>query len=61
MPCQPSFVGYHWSLLQVEYALDLGFKSAAALRPVYEEISRLSVAKTQSHCDFRFLNDPNWV
>jgi len=31
--------GYHFSLMQVEYALDIVFKKAEALQPIYEEIS----------------------
>jgi hypothetical protein len=32
--------GYHWSIMQVEYALDVVFRRAEDLRPLYEEISR---------------------
>ena len=32
--------GYHWSTMQVEYALDVVFRRAEDLRPLYEEISR---------------------
>jgi hypothetical protein len=28
---------YHWSLMQVEYATDLVFRSAATLGPLYEQ------------------------
>ena len=34
---------YHWSLMQVEYATDLVFRSAATLRPLYEQLTRQSV------------------
>ena len=34
---------YHWSLMQVEYATDLVFRSAATLGPLYEQLSRQSV------------------
>ena len=47
--------GYHWSLMQVEYALDVGFKSAAALRPVYEEISRQALFTVRASDVARFL------
>lgn len=47
--------GYHWSLLQVEYALDVVFKSAAALRPVYEEISRQAIFTVRAPDVARFL------
>lgn len=48
--------GYHWSLMQVEYALDVVFKSAAALRPVYEEISRQAILTAKAPDIARFLN-----
>lgn len=48
--------GYHWSLMQVEYALDVVFKSAAALRPVYEEISRQAIFTVKAPDIARFLN-----
>jgi len=44
--CPPStrFVdGYHWSVMQAEYALDVVFRRAEDLRPLYEEISREAV------------------
>jgi hypothetical protein len=47
--------GYHWSLMQVEYALDVVFKSAAALRPVYEEISRQAIFTVKAPDAARFL------
>ncbi len=31
---------YHWTLMQVEYAMDLVFRSAATLKPLYEQLSR---------------------
>jgi hypothetical protein len=34
---------YHWSLMQVEYATDLVFRSAATLKPFYEHLTRESV------------------
>jgi hypothetical protein len=34
---------YHWSLMQVEYATDLVFRSAATLGPLYEQLTRESV------------------
>jgi len=34
---------YHWSLMQVEYASDLVFRSAATLGPLYEQLIRQSV------------------
>jgi hypothetical protein len=47
--------GYHWSLLQVEYALDVVFQNAAALRPVYEEISRQAIFTVKAPDVARFL------
>lgn len=35
--------GYHWSLMQVEYSLDLVWRSAEQLAPVYEELSRQAI------------------
>jgi hypothetical protein len=34
---------YHWSLMQVEYATDLAFRSAATLKTLYEQLIRESV------------------
>ena len=34
---------YHWSLLQVEYATDLVFRSQETLAPLYEQLSRQAV------------------
>jgi len=36
-------VGYHWSLMQVEYATDIVFRRQRALAPVYEAITRTAV------------------
>ena len=35
--------GYHWSLMQVEYATDIVFKRQADLRPLYEVLSRTAI------------------
>lgn len=35
--------GYHWSVMQAEYALDVVFRRAEDLRPLYEEISRQAI------------------
>ena len=48
--------GYHWSLRQVEYALDVVFKRAAGRRPVYEEISRQAIFTVKVPDIARFLN-----
>jgi hypothetical protein len=33
---------YHWSLMQVEYATDLVFRSTATLSPLYQHLVRQS-------------------
>lgn len=35
--------GYHWTVMQVEYSLDLVFKRREQLAPLYEQISRHAV------------------
>jgi hypothetical protein len=35
--------GYHWSLMQVEYATDMVFKRQADLKPLYEDLVRTAV------------------
>jgi hypothetical protein len=35
--------GYHWSLMQVEYATDLIFKRREDLQPLYDELVRLAI------------------
>lgn len=35
--------GYHWSLMQVEYATDIVFKRQAYLEPLYEELVRTAI------------------
>ena len=43
-PILPHFkTGYHWSLMQVEYATDIVFSSMKDLRPVYEELVRTAI------------------
>jgi hypothetical protein len=39
---------YHWSLMQVEYATDLAFRSAATLGPLYEQLTRQSVLSVKA-------------
>jgi hypothetical protein len=45
-PCCPVFdilaPSYHWSLMQVEYATDLVFRSQAVRKPLYEQHEQLS-------------------
>lgn len=35
--------GYHWSLMQAEYATDVLFRSAADFRPLYEALTRTAI------------------
>ena len=49
--CPPSTrfsAGYHWSVMQAEYALDVVFKRAEDLQPIYEEISRQAMLTVRS-------------
>src|SRR6202790_3798504 len=39
---------YHWSLMQVEYATDLVFRSATTLKPLYERLVRESVLSVKA-------------
>jgi hypothetical protein len=47
--------GYHWSLLQVEYSLDLAWRSADKLAPVYEELSRQAIFTVKAPEVAKFL------
>jgi hypothetical protein len=46
---------YHWSLMQVEYATDLAFRSAATLGPLYEQLVRESVLSVKAEQVASFL------
>ena len=46
---------YHWSLMQVEYATDLAFRSTATLGPLYEQLVRQSVLDVKAEHVARFL------
>ena len=46
---------YHWSLMQVEYATDLVFRSVATLRPLYEHLARKSVLSVKAEQIASFL------
>jgi len=39
---------YHWSLMQLEYATDLVFRSAATLKPLYDQLARESVLSVRA-------------
>ena len=47
--------GDHGSLMPVEYALDIVFRSAEALAPIYEEISRQAMRAVRAGDGARFL------
>ena len=46
---------YHWSLMQVEYATDLVFRSATTLGPLYEQLTRASVLSVKAEQIATFL------
>ena len=46
---------YHWSLMQVEYATDVVFRSAATLRPLYEQLTREAVLRVKAEQIATFL------
>lgn len=46
---------YHWSLMQVEYATDLVFRSEATLKPLYEQLAREAVLAVKAEQVASFL------
>ena len=46
---------YHWSLMQVEYAMDLVFRSAETLKPLYDQLSRQAVLSVKAEHVASFL------
>jgi len=46
---------YHWSLMQVEYATDLAFRSATTLGPLYDQLIRQSVLSVKTEQVASFL------
>ena len=46
---------YHWSLMQVEYATDLAFRSTTTLGPLYEQLIRESVISVKADHVASFL------
>ena len=46
---------YHWSLMQVEYATDLVFRSATTLKPLYDRFVRESVLNVKAEQVANFL------
>lgn len=55
-PVQQTFgQRYHWSLMQVEYATDLVFRSRETLAPLYEQLSREAVLSVKAEQVASFL------
>lgn len=50
--------GYHWSLMQVEHAFDIVWKSKGTLAPVYAEISRQAIHTVKAPDVAKFLGRP---
>jgi hypothetical protein len=48
-------VGYHWSLMQVEYATDIVFRTQRDLAPVYEPITRTAIHAVKAEHVATFL------
>jgi hypothetical protein len=46
---------YHWSLMQVEYATDLAFRSTVTFGPLYEQLVRQSVLSVKAEQVASFL------
>jgi hypothetical protein len=46
---------YHWSLMQVEYSMDLVFRSETMLKPLYEQLSREAVLAVKADQVASFL------
>jgi len=46
---------YHWSLMQVEYATDLAFRSTTSLNPLYEQLIRETVLSVKAEQIATFL------
>lgn len=47
--------GYHWSLMEVEWATDIIFKRQADLKPLYENISRTAIHAVKAEQVATFL------
>ena len=46
---------YHWSLMRIEYATDMVFRSATTLKPLYEQLARESVLSVKAEQIATFL------
>ncbi len=56
--------GYHWSLMQLEYATDIVFSSADVLKPLYEQLVRTAVHAVKAEQVATFLGkklDPRYL
>jgi hypothetical protein len=53
--CEVFGQSYHWSLMQVEYATDLVFRSTTTLGPLYDQLVRQSVLSVKAEQVARFL------
>lgn len=56
--------GYHWSLMQLEYATDIVFSSPDTLQPLYEKLVRTAVHAVQAEQVAMFLGkklDPRYL
>jgi hypothetical protein len=49
---------YHWSLMQVEYATDLAFRSTTTLGPLYQQLVRETVLNVRAEHVAKFLGRP---
>lgn len=50
--------GYHWSLMQVEYATDVIFASGKVLKPLYDELVRTAIHTVKPENVATFLGRP---
>jgi len=48
-------VGYHWNIMQIEYATDVVFKDAKTLAPIYEQILKTMMHTVSPDDVARFL------
>lgn len=53
--CEVFGQSYHWSLMQVEYATDLAFRSTTTLGPLYDQLIRQSVLSVKAEQVASFL------
>jgi hypothetical protein len=53
--CEVFAQSYHWSLMQIEYATDLVFRSQAVLKPLYEQLSQQAILTVKAEHVATFL------